>query len=89
MATYFAAVHSNSVLLLALGLPFDRALPWHKALALCSLYNGLLHATSYYVAGAQQWAWTACVHCVHTLHACLRASILVAVPGPHVYSSFG
>jgi hypothetical protein len=51
MTTYFLALHSNVFLLLFLGLPFDRALPWHKLLALCTVYNGILHFLAFYSGG--------------------------------------
>jgi hypothetical protein len=48
MLTYFAALHNNGPLLLLLGLPLDRALPWHKLLALSTLANSAVHlAVSY------------------------------------------
>jgi hypothetical protein len=50
MTTYIVAMHNNSVLLLALGLPFDRALPWHKLLALAAIFNSLVHGLTFYVA---------------------------------------
>jgi hypothetical protein len=49
MTTYFVAMHNNSVLLLALGLPFDRALPWHKLLALAVIFNSVVHGLTFYV----------------------------------------
>lgn len=49
MVTYLVAIHNNSVLLLAAGLPFDRALPWHKLLAFSSLFNSLIHMAAYYI----------------------------------------
>ena len=48
---FFAAMHNNSLLLLALGLPFDRALPWHKLLVLGLLVTSVVHMTTFYVAG--------------------------------------
>jgi hypothetical protein len=51
MTTYIIALHNNSVLLLAFGLPFDRALPWHKLLALSAIFNSVIHACSFYVGG--------------------------------------
>ena len=48
MLTYFVAMHSNAVLLLFLGLPFDRALPWHKLLALSTLLNSTVHFIACY-----------------------------------------
>lgn len=48
MLVYFVAMHSNAVLLLLLGLPFDRALPWHKLLALSTLLNAAVHAVACY-----------------------------------------
>ena len=41
-------MHSNAVLLLFLGLPFDRALPWHKLLALSTLLNSTVHFIACY-----------------------------------------
>ena len=46
--TFFAAMHCNGVLLLFLGLPFDRALPWHKLLALSTLANSAVHCAAWY-----------------------------------------
>jgi Ferric reductase like transmembrane component len=51
MCVYFVAMHNNSLLLLLLGLPFDRALPWHKLLALSAVVNSILHGLSYYAGG--------------------------------------
>jgi hypothetical protein len=51
MTTYIIALHNNSVLLLAFGLPFDRALPWHKLLAFSAIFNSVIHACSFYVGG--------------------------------------
>lgn len=52
MLVFWAAMHVNSLLLLAIGLPFDRALPWHKALAFSTIANSILHGISYYLAPA-------------------------------------
>jgi hypothetical protein len=49
MTTYIVAMHNNSVLLLALGLPFDRALPWHKLLAFAAMFNSLVHGLTFYL----------------------------------------
>lgn len=51
MVTYLVAIHNNSVLLLLFGLPFDRALPWHKLLAFSSLFNSLVHMSAFYYGG--------------------------------------
>jgi shikimate kinase len=51
MSTYIVAIHNNSVFLLALGLPFDRALPWHKLMAFAAIFNSLVHAMSFYFNG--------------------------------------
>lgn len=51
MTTYVIAMHNNSVILLALGLPFDRSLPWHKLLAASSIFNSLVHALAFYLNG--------------------------------------
>ena len=45
------AVHSNVVLLLVLGLPFDRQLPWHKLLALSTVFHSILHLLAFYLGG--------------------------------------
>ena len=50
MSTFFAAVHNNSLLLLAFGLPFDRALPWHKLLAFSAIVNSTVHLLAFYVS---------------------------------------
>lgn len=49
MLTCFMAVHSNSVLLLLMGLPFDRQLPWHKLLALSTIVHSTLHLLAFYI----------------------------------------
>ena len=54
MVTYLVAIHNNSVLLLAFGLPFDRALPWHKMLAFSSLFNAVIHAAAFYYGDRAQ-----------------------------------
>lgn len=51
MVVYLVAIHNNSVLLLAAGLPFDRALPWHKMLAFSALFNSLIHMAAFYYGG--------------------------------------
>jgi hypothetical protein len=51
MSTYIVAIHNNSVFLLALGLPFDRALPWHKMMAFAAIFNSLVHGTAFYLSG--------------------------------------
>ena len=51
MCVYIVAIHNNSVILLIFGLPFDRALPWHKMLAFSSIFNGLIHGFAFYVGG--------------------------------------
>ena len=51
MIVYIIAIHNNSIILLLSGLPFDRALPWHKMLAFSAIINGLLHASAFYVGG--------------------------------------
>lgn len=51
MLVYFTAMHANGVLLLLLGLPFERALPWHKMLAWSSTAQGLIHGFAFYVNG--------------------------------------
>ena len=43
-------MHVNSLFLLFMGLPFDRALPWHKALALSTVANAILHTISTYLS---------------------------------------
>ena len=48
---YKRQVHNNSLLLLILGLPFDRALPWHKLLALAAIVNSVVHLLAFYVGG--------------------------------------
>ena len=48
MLTYFAAMHANAVLMLFLGLPFGRALPWHKLLAASSIANSVVHTAAHY-----------------------------------------
>ena len=50
MLVFWAAMHVNSIFLLLLGLPFDRALPWHKALALLTLANSILHGITFYIS---------------------------------------
>ena len=52
MLVFWSAMHVNSLILLALGLPFDRALPWHKALAWSTIANSILHCISYFAAPA-------------------------------------
>jgi hypothetical protein len=54
LLTFFAAMHSNGVLLLCLGLPLDRALPWHKLLALSSLANAAVHVAAWGGNGRQE-----------------------------------
>ena len=51
MVVYLVAIHNNSVLLLVAGLPFDRALPWHKLLAFSALFNSLIHMAAFYYGG--------------------------------------
>ena len=51
MLVYIAAIHNNSVILLACGLPFDRALPWHKMLAASSILHGVIHLAAFYAGG--------------------------------------
>lgn len=51
MVVYLVAIHNNSVLLLVAGLPFDRALPWHKLLAFSALFNSLIHMAAFYHGG--------------------------------------
>jgi L-arabinose isomerase len=51
MTVYIVALHNNSVFLLVLGLPFDRALPWHKMLAVSAMFNALIHQAAFYVGG--------------------------------------
>lgn len=50
MLVYFTAMHANGALLLLLGLPFERALPWHKMLAWSATVQGLVHGFAYYAA---------------------------------------
>ena len=50
MLVFFTAMHANSLMLLLLGLPFDRTLPWHKVLALSTTFQGLLHGITYHLA---------------------------------------
>lgn len=51
MIVYIVAIHNSVVFLLLFGLPFDRALPWHKMLAFSSIFNSLIHMASFYVGG--------------------------------------
>lgn len=51
MLAYLSAMKRASPLLLALGLPFDRALPWHKLLAASSFVNAGLHMAAFYAGG--------------------------------------
>ena len=51
MFVYFAAVHNNSFLLIPLGLPFDRALPWHKLLAGATIFASFVHGATFYIMG--------------------------------------
>lgn len=51
MLTCFMAIHSNLVLLLLLGLPFDRQLPWHKLMALSTMFHSALHLLAFYIGG--------------------------------------
>ena len=51
MLVGIAAIHNNSVILLACGLPFDRALPWHKMLAASSILHGVIHLAAFYAGG--------------------------------------
>lgn len=51
MLVYFTAMHANGPLLLLLGLPFDRVIPWHRLLALSATLQGFLHGLSWYVGG--------------------------------------
>lgn len=51
MLTCFMAIHSNLVLLLLLGLPFDRQLPWHKLMALSTIFHSTLHLLAFYIGG--------------------------------------
>lgn len=51
MLLFYTSMHTNSVLLLLLGLPFERALPWHRLLAYSATIQGFLHGFSYYAAG--------------------------------------
>jgi hypothetical protein len=50
MLVFFTAMHSNGVLLLLLGLPFERALPWHRLLGYSATIQGLVHGFAYYAA---------------------------------------
>jgi Ferric reductase like transmembrane component len=50
MLIYFASMHSNGVLLLLFGLPFERALPWHRMLAISTFVQSLIHGLAYYFA---------------------------------------
>jgi Ferric reductase like transmembrane component len=51
MLVYFAAMHANGILLLLLGLPFERTLPWHRLLAVSTFIQSIMHGLSYYVSG--------------------------------------
>jgi Ferric reductase like transmembrane component len=51
MVTYIAAAHNNTPVLLALGLPFDRALPWHKLLGVALIFNSFVHLVQFYAGG--------------------------------------
>ena len=49
MTVFFLSLHSNTVMLLLFGLPFDRQLPWHKLLAVVTIVNGTLHFLAFYL----------------------------------------
>lgn len=51
MTTFFLSLHSNTVMLLLFGLPFDRQLPWHKLLACVTIVNGTTHFLAFYLGG--------------------------------------
>jgi hypothetical protein len=40
MVTFYLAMHNSPITQLVLGVPFDRALPWHKVFALSATLQG-------------------------------------------------
>lgn len=51
MTVFFLSLHSNTIMLLVFGLPFDRQLPWHKLMACVCIVNGTMHFLAFYVGG--------------------------------------
>ena len=48
---FFLSLHSNTIMLLVFGLPFDRQLPWHKLLAVSTCFHTVIHLIAFYAGG--------------------------------------
>lgn len=51
---FFTAMHTSGPLLLCLGLPLDRSLPWHKLLGCSLMLNVAVHAAAVYARPLQR-----------------------------------